>query len=243
MTAVALALLALAADTAEDNYRRGVQAFERGQTQEAIPLLREAAKLAPNNAQVWKVLGVVYASLEDFEQAAGPFERACLLEPKLVDACYYHGRNLYALNRFEPSLRVLRMALPGDRAPWRVHLGIAQALEALGQAADAERQFLTAIQQMQTPRADFDPRMHYAVFLFRQGRIQDAVAPAEAAVAAHPDGARAHFELGRLHYQLGNLGEAVRRLERAATLGYPAASPLLDKAKARLRAASALPPN
>lgn len=241
MTAVALVLFF--AGNAEELYRRGVEAFQGGQRDEAVRALTEASKLAPRNAQIWKVLGVVYASAEDFERAAAPFERACSLDSKLVDACYYHGRNLYALNRFNRSLEALRKALPNDRSPWRVHLGIAQALEALGQAEEAEREFQTAIRRMEDPHPDFDPRLHYAVFLFRQGRTREAAVPAKAAVQAHPGSARAHFEMGRIQYHLGELPGAVEHLQQAAKLGYAPAQPLLAKARARFSAGSAAPPN
>jgi tetratricopeptide (TPR) repeat protein len=241
MTIAAVALL-LAADPVE-LYRQGTGAFARGQREEAARLLTEAARLAPKNAQIWKALGVVYASAEAYEHAAEPFERACALDPKLVDACYYLGRNLFALNRFAPSLQVLRKALPDDRDPSRVHLAIAQALEALGEAAEAEKSFQAAVKQMRSPHADYDPRVHFALFLYRQGRVREALSPAEAAVQAHPNAARPHFEIGRIHYQLGNLPAAVQHLGRAAELGHEAAPPLLAKAKARLSAAAATPRN
>lgn len=229
MAAVLLLMLA----SADELYRRGVEAFQSGRHDAAIESLAQAAKLAPKNAQIWKVLGVVHASREDYERAAEPFERACKLAPNLVDACYFEGRNLYALNRFEPALASLRKALPTDRRPWRVHLGIAQALEALGRAGESEPQFLAAVRlyesapETQRGSADFDPRLHYAVFLFRQGRIQEALKPAHAATATHPNSGRARFELGRLLYQEGDLRESASELEKAVSLGFGQAARLM----------------
>jgi tetratricopeptide (TPR) repeat protein len=233
MLAAALALF-LAAD-AQEAYRRGVEAFQRGDSASAILALTQAAGLAPDNAHIQKALGVAYASAGDFEHAAEPFARACALAPKLVDACYYHARNLYALNRFEPSLEALRKALPDDRAPWRIHLAIGQALEALGRA-EAEREFHVAIEKRESPHPDFDPRLHYAVFLFRQGRTAEALIFAQQALRDHPDSGRVRFEVGRIEYQLGQLQAAVSDLGRAAALGYEAAHAMLAKARARLLA-------
>ena len=240
-------MLALMLASADDLYRQGIDAFQAGRHDAAIVALTEASKAAPRNAQTWKALGVVHASRSDYEHADQPFERACSLAPDLTDACYYYGRNLYAMNRFEPALAALRKALPKDGRPWRVHLGIAQALEALGRDAEAAKEFDAAVGGWTgSPRdargtADFDPRMHQAVFLFRQGRAAEALAPARAAVAEFPSAARPRFELGRVLYQLGELENAAAELEKAVAYGYGSpAHLLLGKTYLRLgRAADA----
>ena len=230
MKAVGLALLLASAD---EWYRKGVEAFQAGQHDAAVAALSEAARLAPRNAQAWKVLGVVHASREDYERADQPFERACSLAPELVDACYYYGRNLYALNRFNPALEALRKALPRDGRPWRVRLGLAQALEALGRDAEAAKEFNAAVRAWgESPRegrasADFDPRLHLAVFLFRQGRAEEALGPARASVQDFPSAGRPRFELGRVLYQIGQLNAAAVELEKAVSFGYGAAAHLL----------------
>lgn len=245
VTGLALALLLLT--PTDDWYRQGVEAFQSGRHDAAIAALTEAVRIAPKNAQIWKVLGVVHASRGDYDRANEPFSRACTLAPDLVDACYYYGRNLYALNRFEPALEALRKALPRDGRPWRVRLGIAQALEALGRDGEAAKEFEAAVRAWgESPRegrgsADFDPRLHQAVFLFRQGKAEEALGPARSAVQEFPNAGRPRFELGRVLYQLGQLDAAAAQLEKAVEFGYgPPAHLLLGKAYLRLgRAADA----
>lgn len=220
----AAGLLVLLA-SADELYRQGVDLFQKGEHDRAIAVLESAARLRPRHGQTWKALGVVHAAREDYEGAREPFEKACASEPELEDACYFHGRNLYALNLFEPAVAVLKMSLPRDSKPWRVRLGIAQAEEALGRASEAEADFRSAVAEYtKAPaamrgRPDFDPRLHYAVFLFRQGRTEEAFTPAEASVADYPASGRAHLELGRIQYQLGKLTEAHRLLRRAVEIG------------------------
>lgn len=239
VTGLVLALLLLA--SADDWYRKGVEAFQSGRHDAAIAALTEAVKIAPKNAQNWKVLGVVHASRGDYDRASEPFARACMLAPDLVDACYYYGRNLYALNRFEPALEALRKALPRDARPSRVRLGIAQALEALGRDDEAAKEFESAVRAWEESAregrgsADFDPRLHQAVFLFRQGKVKEALAPARAAVQDFPNAGRPRFELGRVLYQLGQLDASAAELEKAVEFGYGApAHLLLGKAYLRL---------
>jgi tetratricopeptide (TPR) repeat protein len=237
---IALAALLLFA-SAEELYKRGVDLFQNGKADAAAASLTEAARLAPGNAQIWKVLGVVYASSADYERAREPFEKACSLAPRLEDACYFHGRNLYALNRFVPALEALEKALARDRNAPKIHLGVAQTHEALGNAEQAERAFRTAIRESEKLPAnargnpEFDPRVHYALFLFRQGKQAEALPFAQAAVASAPESARARYELGRILYHLDKLGEAEAELKKAVELGFgPPAELMLGKALVRL---------
>jgi Flp pilus assembly protein TadD len=238
---LALLLLALA-DPAQPFYEQGVAHFRAGNPAAAVEPLARAVELNPKHAQAWKALGASYAAQADFPNAAAPFRTACELEPKLEDACYYYGRNAYALNQFDLSLSVLEKALRHDRRPARVHLGLAQALEALGRRAEAEPVFRKAMEANQRASRDQrlrpgeDPRLHYGVFLFREARTEEALRSFEAALKDSPEHARIRMETGRALFQLGRIEEAAPHLERAVQLE-PENGPahlLLGKVYARL---------
>ena len=65
----------------------------------------QAVKAAPNSATAHKWLGMTYAAQEKFVLAEQPFRRACNIDPKEPDVCYYWGRTLYSLSRFDAALR------------------------------------------------------------------------------------------------------------------------------------------
>lgn len=232
----------------EELYRQGVAFFRDGQREQAVAALSEAARSAPRSAQIWKMLGVVYASASDYERAAEPFEKACSLAPALEDACYFHGRNLYALNRFGPAAEALEKAVSHGKAP-KAYLALAQTQEALGDAEAAEHSFRQAIRLYEKLSAplrglpEFDPRVHYALFLFRQGRPGDALGPAQQAVRDAPESAKARYELGRILYHLNRLTEAEAELRKSVQLGFGApAALMLGKTLLRLgREAEAQP--
>ena len=236
------ALLFQAADNAQSLYDQGVALFRQGRYDESAAALLRAASLAGRSAPVWKALGAAYAAQSKFEQAEEPFAKACKLDPKLADACYYSGRNRYTLNRFNESLDALRIALKNDERAWRVHTAMALDFEALGRADEAEQQFEKAMKLYSHAPAesveqpDEDPRIDYGAFLFRAGRIEDSLRPLTDAVSAHPDWARTQLELGRTLYQLGQNTEAAAHLERAVALepDSQAAHLLLGKALLRL---------
>ncbi len=224
---------------AQSSLEKAVADFRAGRPAQAEQSLRAILGAQPENAAAWKWLGVVYASQSQHDLAEDPFRQACRLAPQDPDACYFHGRNLYALNRFEPALAVLEKALPRDPQPWRLHLATALALEALGRAGESEKQFRVSIGASPQPgRPDDDPRLHFGVFLMRQGRTKEAVSWLERA----PQCARASTEIGRALAALEQPAAAVQALERAVALDatYWNAHLLLGKLYLRLgRAADA----
>ncbi|WP_321472101.1 tetratricopeptide repeat protein [uncultured Paludibaculum sp.] len=199
---------------AEDAYRQGVTLLEQGRAAEAVPFLKESSRLAPKNAQYWKALGVAYASLNELRDSIEPFRQACTLDPKLLDTCYYYGRNLYGIDRYEEALAPLEKALMADAVKGRADAAIGQCLQALGRNEAAEKRFQAAVARHD--RAEQMARLAYGQFLIRQGRAVEAVAMLKP--AQQPESPEAGHELGLALFQTGQLGEAVAALQRAVRL-------------------------
>jgi Flp pilus assembly protein TadD len=230
---------ALAVSEADAAFEAGIAAFQKRDFASAVQQFQRAVSLDPRHARAWKALGVVHAAREDFGGADEPFRKACELDARLEDACYYYGRNAYAMNRFELSLDAMNKGLGYDRRPWRIHLGMAQALEGLGRAADADAQFRKSIQLMGSDRPstpDFDPRLNRSVFLYRQGRLEEALSAIRPVAEEYPRLARPRIELGRTLLQLGRLQEAAHAVEEAVKIepDSSAAHLLLGRIYARL---------
>ncbi len=220
---------------------RAVADLRAGRSRQAEAALKGMVAKEPDSAAAWRWLGVVYASRSDHELAEKPFAEACRLAPADADACYFHGRNLFALNRFAAAIGVLRKALSSQGAAqrWRVHSALAQALSAGGEEGEAEKHFRAAIGASPVPgRPEDDPRLHFGVFLLRQGRTREAVEPLERAQPSP----RSLTELGRALFSLDRPAEAAAKIERAVALDprYAQAHLLLAKVYQRLgRAADA----
>lgn len=230
---IAVLLLALQSVLTNPDYQRGIELFQKGQAEAAIPLLIRAAQASPGDARGWKALGVAYAAQGAYELAEPPFHRACELDPKLEDGCYYYGRALYALNRFEPSLLVLARAAVSNPQSWQIHLGLAQALEALARPEEAGKEFKTAVSLSQN--RDPKPGTAYGLFLLRQGRIQDAVAPLEEVLKRFPASAEAHVHLGRALLYQDKDASAILHFEKAVALDPRSGQAHLLLAKAYVR--------
>jgi Flp pilus assembly protein TadD len=83
---------------------QGQSAFRLRNWAAAEQAFSRAAADQPNDATPPKWLGMTYAAQEKFLLAEAPFQHACRLAPRDPDACYYWGRTLFSLGRFEPAL-------------------------------------------------------------------------------------------------------------------------------------------
>jgi Tfp pilus assembly protein PilF len=235
--------LSLAAQDAASLYQGGLRLFSEHQPQAAIASLRQSVALAPANAAAWKALGVVYASQGDYESAEPAFRNACERGPTLPDACLYHGRALYLLDRFPAAIEALHRALAAREAG-EAHRLLALSLEALARPSEAEPEFRAAIRLARPTAPDEDPGIDYGVFLYRQARPAQAIDPLRDALARHPDSARAHLELGCVLLQLDRLEEAATHLERSLALrDTPRTHQLLAKTYLRQGKADAAEPH
>ena len=215
-------------------YRTGVSLFGRRQPQAAIQALQQSVALDPENAAAWKALGVVFASQGDMSHAEAPFRNACERQPSLQDACLYYGRTLYLADRFPAAIQVLRRAVAVQNSA-ETHRLLALSLEGDGKSAEAGDEFRTAIRLAANTSREEDPGIDYGVYLFRLGRLQEAIAPLEAVLGRHPDSARANLELGCVLLAADRVGDAAKKLERAVELSPASARAHLLLGKAYLR--------
>ena len=222
---------------AEEHYDKGAAYFRSGQLNEALTEFEQATRLAPADVRAWKGLGTAYAAQGNFRLAEGPFRKACEIDPQDQDACYYLGLASYNLSRYEGAIAAFGKALKSGGPVARVHSALGRALEALGHDEEAERELREAINKddgKSTP--DLDPHLEIGTFLFRHGRLEEALRILGEAVKARPGSARANFELARTMVQFGQLAEAAGHLKEAVRLdpSYTAAHLLLGRVYFRL---------
>jgi tetratricopeptide (TPR) repeat protein len=223
-----MALFLLAASCEE-----GVALFRQGALEPARQALEQVAQKSPS-AFCIKSLGIVYAALGDYRRAEPPLGSACRMSPNEPDACYYWARALYALDRFAESLAAL------DRAPltWRVATARGQALDALG-LAKAEPTLQQAIELRRrdpAPIVEPDPLLVLGQFLYREGRVPEALALLRSAPADYRRLPAYSYLLGRALAQQEQWGPAAEALGEAVALrpNYAEAHGLLSRVYFRL---------
>ena len=99
-----------APDSADACFRLGSELAQRGQLDQAIPLLRRATELAPHGAGAFHNLGSAYRDRGDAPAALEAYRRAAQLDPRFADAHYGVGLMLMRERRYEEALPSLRRA-------------------------------------------------------------------------------------------------------------------------------------
>ena len=154
----------------DPNIAKGLESFRLRDFAKAEQFFSASVRDNPNRAVGHKLLGMVYAAQEDYRRALGPFRRACELDAREENACYYLGRTLYSLNRFQEARAAFELSLKNPQSRGRPLLGLAMALEALGLPAEAEKRYQEAIGAGEK-RAVVD----YGLFLHRNGRSRESL--------------------------------------------------------------------
>lgn len=149
-----------------DPLDEGIRAFRAQDWIRAEQLFLRATAERPRDAAAHKWLGMTYAARDRLSQAVDPFSRACELNPREPDSCYYLGRALLGLARFEEAEKALRKALAtGGTRAWGA---LALVYSNTGRRAEAEKAFQAAI-----AAGDQNARQDYERF-----RRENAAAPA-----------------------------------------------------------------
>ena len=93
---------------AGDHYQKGAAYFRNGQLNEAIAQFEEATRIAPADVRAWRSLGVTYAAQGNYRLAEGPLRKACEMDRRDQDACYYLGLASYNLGRYENAIEAYK---------------------------------------------------------------------------------------------------------------------------------------
>lgn len=153
-----------------------------------------------------------------FADARPHLEKACAARED--NGCYLLGRTLLALDQYDAAKRTLLPLRATDRVPWRVEDALGLVHEALREPAEAEARFRAAVEGNRERSAE--PRFHLARFLFREGRVEEAVPVLLVLAERFPKYEPGRFALGRAFYSLDRMKEAEAHLT---------AAPSMDEAK------------
>jgi tetratricopeptide (TPR) repeat protein len=126
---------------AETYADRGLQLAQEGNLAAAEIELRQASKLAPNNAEILASFGTVLAMQKKLEESTTVFSQALKLAPGDITIRRYLAANLWQLRRFpqaKANLEILLKQKPDDQ----------QARLLLGMVSENTRDYATAARML-----------------------------------------------------------------------------------------------
>ena len=142
---------------ARRHLRYGRLMFEQGRTAEAIESIEKAIKTAPDMAESYNLLGVIYLQRSQFDKAKKQFKVALRIDPYYTDAHNHLGVAFRELGEYDKALEEFQAALAdrGYRTPEKIHLNLGhlylerkqteRAIESFEQAVVVNPNYLRAI--------------------------------------------------------------------------------------------------
>ena len=190
----------------------GVAAFQTGNVQAALGLLRKAVEQRPEFVDAHNNLGNVQKAIGELREAEASYKRAIAIHSEYADAHFNLGIVLEAMGRPAEAETAYRDALYSrpDFLPACHNLG--GALKSLGRFQEAIEmyQHVLAIEPRNVDALNNLGTVHYET-----GALETAEATYRQALEIASTHADAHYNLGVVLQELGRLDEAVAAYEQA----------------------------
>ena len=196
----------------------GVVTQQSGNTPEAITLIEEALRIAPNYAEAHFNLGNVLKASERLEAAAAAFEKAATLQPNFADAHANLGATLQLLGRHEAALASCQKAAELRPESPLAHNNLGAVLHRLGRPDES----LTHYRRALDLAPDYaEAHCNRGAALVHLDRLGEGRVCFERALAIKPDYVQAHANLAEL-FEKANDREALRTAVADAKRSCPA---------------------
>ncbi|MDO8786816.1 MAG: tetratricopeptide repeat protein [Sulfuritalea sp.] len=182
------------------------------QGKDALPALRQASKLLPDDAEAHNNLGNAMQYLGQLDNAIASFRRALEIEPDYAEAHYNLGNALKDLGQFDGAAASYRRALEIRSDYAEAHNNMGNALRDLGQLNEAVASCRRALEIIPDCA---EAHNNLGNTLQDLGQFDDAIDSYRQALAITPNYAEAHNNLGNALKSLGQLDEASTSYRRA----------------------------
>lgn len=186
-----------------------------------------ALELEPDNAAALKVHGNALYLSGDSSGAVNALLRLLDRHPADHDGAYMLGRIYYQENRFSLAAAQFQKVIKLDPGSYKAYDNLGLCHEALGDKDEAVRNFLAAIELVETAEPRYDwPYANLASLLIDTNDLQRGFEAATKAASRNPQSARNFFLAGKALVRQKKFHQSLRWLERSNALDPTYAQPL-----------------
>lgn len=199
------------------HYDFAFDAFRNGDMIPALTEATKAAELAPKNAAVQNLLGLILFRQSKLAEAERAFQKAGELDPKMSEAFNNLGTLYLAQKRYGEAEQALIRAQdnPFYLYPERIQNNLGLAYVGMNKIKEAETAFRTAMNY----RKDFYlPKMHLGRLLLNTQRVTEALEVIQEAAKLCKDCAESQYYLGSAFLKLNKSEEARAAFKRGSDL-------------------------
>ncbi|RPI24664.1 MAG: tetratricopeptide repeat protein [Acidobacteria bacterium] len=185
---------------------------EDGEFEKAIPELRRALELNPEDVRSHNKLGIALAGVGRIDEAMAEYQKALALDPDFADAHMKLGMAMARQGRIQEAKQQIEKALELFPDSAEAHSNLAALLVGEGRFADA----IGHCEKALSIRPEY-PGAHanLGIALVQTGNREGALPHFEKALAGEPDFPEIHLHLGRLLAEMQRFDEAIPHLEKA----------------------------
>jgi Tfp pilus assembly protein PilF len=199
---------------AEARFNSGLTHLRDGRPKLALEEFQRAIKQDPKNPYFHKGLGLAYATLKRFGDAADAFRKALVLNPYYTDVRNDLGMALVLAGKREEGKAEFLAAFndPTNPTPEISSRNLGQAFFEERNHAQAANWFRSSLNRN---KAYPDAYLGLADALTALGRAEDAIAELETGAREVPESTAIQLALGEAYYRAGRFSDARARLEDA----------------------------
>jgi tetratricopeptide (TPR) repeat protein len=183
--------------------------------EKSIIYYKKYLDLDPFAEHVWNNLGLVYAGLDDLENALEAFDLAVAINPSYYPA-YYNKAEMLVLNNDIPgAIGVYNELLDCDRTNTRALCDLGTCFEEIGNFQEALIHFQKALEiSSSCPDAWYGSGLIY----YRQRKFRLSIASFKKAVNLQPVNSDYWFMLGEAYVGMKKLNQAISAYSKASEL-------------------------
>jgi Flp pilus assembly protein TadD len=181
----------------------GFALFQQGKSEEAVATLAKALEVDPRHWKAHNNMALASVDLGELEVAEAHYRESLAIEPQ---AAIYSdlGFVLERQGLTDEAVEMYRKSLELDPESATAHYNLGGSLARRGELAAAEGHFRAALAQKPSGQAHDG----LGFVLWKQGRVDEAIASLHAAIEADPKHPAAYDHLGTILVEQGRLEEA-----------------------------------
>ncbi|MCC6155378.1 MAG: tetratricopeptide repeat protein [Candidatus Hydrogenedentes bacterium] len=204
-------------------------------------LFLHTLRISPGSSVAYKILGLEYASRDDYQTALRYFERANEFNPKDRDNAFNLGTAHLNLNRIDDAMKWLQIAVDTYDKPADAHTNLGRAYLQKIQLASASNNADEASKWLLRAKHAFEKaiehnakhteaRINLGIVLGMLGNAEEATTMLAEAVRIAPDNADARYNYGVALLDGGNRDEASAQFKEVLRIkaDYPGAAEQLS---------------
>jgi tetratricopeptide (TPR) repeat protein len=185
--------------------------FRKNDMSRALEAYQDSVRLFPNNHEVRHNLGLTFRATGKFLEAQKQFEAALALSPGYVESLAQLVAIAMATRQGPQAVERIKQQIELVPSSGAHHHLLGNTYLAIGEMDEAIHAFLAAIRlepQMTSPY------IQLAAIYARSGRLNDAFAKMNEAIAQNPEDLQSLVILGMLHEQKGDFQSAAKAYEK-----------------------------